>query len=141
MLVSCKKHNNDPEPPEQATHVVTGKLYGKDFTFASGKASREIIDFQEEGFEIFLSSAKADGCASPDENFHVIIRTPRKVGKFPDYYAILADPASSDYAMFTDGNVFEVTSISGNTIKGYLKVTDPERNSAIEGTFEATICN
>lgn len=140
-MISCKKNHSEPTPPSQASHVVSGKLYGKDFVMASGIANRRIIDFEEEGFEIFLSSLKNQGCQSAEENFKVIVRTPRKVGKFSGYYAILSDPASSDYSMFTDGNTFEVTSISETTVKGYIKVTSVDINSSIEGNFEATICN
>jgi len=140
LLISCKKHHDDPEPTP-ASHVVSGKLYGKDFTYASGKANKTVNTYQEEGFEIFLSSAKGQGCGSADENFDVIIRVPRKTGKATDYYAIFSNPGTEDYVMFSDGNVFEVTSISETTIKGNIKATDVKSNSSIDGTFEATICN
>jgi len=141
VTLSCKKKHIEPEQPVQSTKGVTGKLYGKDFTVASGKANLRIIDFQEEGCEIFLSSGKNDGCGTVNDNFNVIIRIPRKVGKFTDYYAILSEPGTSNFSMFTDGNLFEITSISATTIKGYLKVTSATTNSSLEGVFEATICN
>jgi len=140
LLISCKKHHDDPQPAP-ASHLVSGKLYGKDFTYAAGMANKKVIDFQKEGFEIFLSAVKTDGCGSPEENFDVIIRTPRKTGKFTGYYAILSNPGTTDYTSYTDGNVFEITSITETTIKGNLKTSSPATNSNIEGTFEATICN
>lgn len=141
LILSCKKKHSEPEPPAQSTLPVSGKLYGKDYTIASGKANKLVDYYQEEGYEIFLSSGKNNGCGMPDDNFHIIIRTPRKIGKFSEQYAILSDPANSDYIMFTDGNLFEITSISGNTIKGYMKTNSPTTNSSLEGVFEATICN
>lgn len=141
LILSCKKKHSEPEPPARSTLPVSGKLYGKNYTIASGKANKRVDYYQEEGYEIFLSSGKNNGCETADENFHIIIRTPRKIGKFSEQYAILSDPANSDYIMFTDGNLFEITSISGNTIKGYMKVSSPTTNSNLEGVFEASICN
>jgi hypothetical protein len=142
-VLSCKKRKSDPEPlPQPATNVVTGKVYGKSFTMASAKAIKKVIDLQEDGLEVYLSSSKNDGCGSPEENFAVIIRIPRKVGTFNERAAIYSEQGTSNSTLFFDGNVFEITSISATTVKGkIIKSASLKTDSSVEGSFEATICN
>ena len=142
-ILSCKKRENNPDPePQPTTQVVTGKVYGKSFTFASGKAIKKVIDLQEDGLEVYLSSSKSDGCGSPEGNFAVIIRIPRRVGTFNERAAIFSEQGTSNSILFFDGNIFEITSISSTMVKGkIIKSANQKTDSNMEGNFEATICN
>ena len=142
-VLSCKKRKSDPEPqPQPTTQAVTGKVYGKSFTVASAKAIKKVIDLQEDGFEIYLSSSKSDGCGSPEANFAVIIRVPQKVGTFNERAAIYSQQGTSNSILFFDGNIFEITSISSTMVKGkIIKSANQKTDSNVEGNFEATICN
>ena len=142
---SCKKSKD--EPKQEESHVVRGKVYGKSYTTASGRAKTDIsIAYNTERVEVNLSADSKFSCSSPEtRSYSVYFRVPKKVGIYTaasnDIWLGFDDSASDNSIGFVGADaVVEIKSIANGRVTGKISFADQTTDSSVDGTFDVPLC-
>ncbi len=142
LLMSCTSDDSENNTGTGISNSpVSGKLYGKNFTIAGGKAS--LVMFSGVESADIVISAQALGCSasSTSANFPIDIITPSAVGTYTtNVYVTFNDPDTDDFVSVSGGTTVEITSSTPTMIKGKIKTSSTTTNNNINGTFEIPIC-
>jgi hypothetical protein len=145
MLISfsCKKKND--EVKEEQTPVVHGKVYGKDFTMAAGRAKTDNYNNTDRVI-VNLSANSNFNCASPEtRSYSVYFRVPKKVGVYTavgnEVWLGFDDSASDSTVGFVSADCrIEITSVSNGRATGNISFSDQPTDSSVSGTFDVPFC-
>jgi hypothetical protein len=142
-ISACKKKNDEPKPEETA--VVHGKVYGKDFTMAAGRARTDAYN-NNERLTVNLSANSNFNCSSAEvRTYSVYFRVPKKVGVYTAASEVIwlgFDDSTSDQTVgFVSADcVVDITSISNGRVAGKISFADQPTDSSVSGTFDVPIC-
>ena len=139
---ACKK-NKEVKPDENA--VVHGKVYGKEYTTVTGRATTDVSNNVERVI-VNLSANSGFNCSSPENSgYSVYFRVPKKVGVYTqgsnNIWLIFNDSASDNGVGFVSADCrIEITSISNGRVAGKASFADQESDSSVSGTFDVAFC-
>lgn len=121
-------------------NVVSGKLYGNNFTLGGGKASPIILSGVE-SIQIWLT-AQDLGCETEGtSDFPISIMTPKAIGTHTTGVSVtFREPNSTDFISLGNGNTIEIISLTDTKIIGKIMAASTVTDNNIEGKFEISIC-
>jgi hypothetical protein len=140
---SCKKQNDDTKydsPP-----VVTGKVYGKSFTMAAGRAKTDVY-YNTERVIVNLSANSNFNCSSPEtRSYSVYFRVPKKVGTYTaasdDIWLGFDDSATDATVGFVSADCrVEINSVTNGRVVGKISFAYQPTDSNVSGTFNVPFC-
>ena len=143
ITISCKKSKDQPAPA--APSVVHGKVYGKDFVMASGRANTDVSNGIERVI-VNLSANASFNCASAERmTYSVYFRVPKKVGIYTaasnDIWLGFDDTTSENSVGFVGADsIVEIISVSNGRVNGKISFSDQRSDSSVAGTFDVAFC-
>ena len=144
-LGACKKSRDEVQPQETA--VVNGKVYGKAFTMAAGRARTDVsVVTNTERVVVNLSANSSFNCASAEtRTYSVYFRVPKKVGIYTqassDIWLGFDDSATDASVGFVSADcMVQIQSISNGRVSGKISFSDQPSGSSVSGTFDVPYC-
>jgi len=141
---ACEKNKNEEVKPDENA-VVHGKVYGKEYTTVTGRATTDVSNNVERVI-VNLSANSSFNCASPENSgYSVYFRVPKKVGVYTqgsnNIWLIFNDSASDQGVGFVSADCrIEISSISNGRVAGNASFADQESDSSVSGTFDVAFC-